>query len=133
MSLEEHHTMKDPASLDHAIAAHAKWKFRLRGAIRTGQSEWTVEKVRPDDLCDFGKWLNALPLADRMAKEWREAKTLHARFHIAAADVLESAIAGRKLEADTSMAPGGIFADVSTKLVRVITDWKKKVAGSEGG
>jgi hypothetical protein len=125
--------MKDPASLDHAIAAHAKWKFRLREAIRTGHSEWTVDKVRPDDLCDFGKWLNSLPLADRMTKEWKDAKTLHAKFHIAAADVLESAIAGRKSEADTAMAPGGAFADVTTKLVRVLTDWKKKASGSENG
>jgi hypothetical protein len=121
--------MVDPASLDHAIAAHAKWKFRLREAIKTGTSEWAVTTVRPDDLCEFGKWLNTLPLADRMTKDWREVKTLHAKFHVAAADVLALAIAGRKSEADTSMAPGGAFADVSSKLVRTITDWKKGVAG----
>ncbi len=121
--------MVDPASLDHAIAAHAKWKFRLREAIKTGQSEWAVETVRPDDSCEFGKWLNSLSLADRMMKEWREVKTLHAKFHVAAADVLTSAIAGRKSEADTAMAPGGAFADVSTKLVKAITEWKKKVSG----
>ncbi len=125
--------MIDPASLDHAIAAHAKWKFRLREAIKTGQSEWTVEKVRPDDLCEFGKWLNSLPMNDRMMNEWGEVKTLHARFHVAAADVLALALAGRKSEADTAMAPGGTFADVSTKLVRIITDWKKRVSGGKGG
>ena len=120
--------MIDPASLDHAIAAHAKWKFRLREAIRTGQSEWKVENIRPDDQCEFGTWLNTLPLSDRMMNEWREVKTLHAKFHVAAADVLESAIAGRKSEAATAMAPGGTFADVSMRLVRIITDWKKKAA-----
>jgi len=125
--------MIDPASLDHAIAAHAKWKFRLREAIRTGQSEWTVEKVRPDDLCEFGKWLNSLPLSDRMMKEWREVKVLHAQFHVAAAGVLESALGAHKSEADAAMAPGGTFADVSTRLVRIITDWKKKVSGRESG
>jgi methyl-accepting chemotaxis protein len=124
--------MVDPASLDHAIAAHAKWKFRLREAIKTGQSEWTVENVRPDDVCDFGKWLNALSLADRMMKEWHEVKALHAKFHASAADVLASAIAGRKSEADTSMAPGGAFSDVSTKLVKAITDWKKRLSGGAG-
>jgi len=125
--------MIDPATLDHAIAAHAKWKFRLREAIRTGESEWTVEKVRPDDQCEFGKWLNALPLAERMMKEWREVKDLHAKFHLAAADVLDSALAGRKSEASTAMAPGGTFADVSTKLVKIISDWKKKASGGKGG
>ena len=125
--------MIDPASLDHAIATHAKWKFRLREAIQAGQSEWTVDAVRPDDRCEFGRWLISLPLSDRMSKEWREAKELHTRFHEAAAEVLGSALAGRKAEADTAMAPGGAFADVSTKLVRLLTDWKKRVSGSRGG
>jgi hypothetical protein len=121
--------MIDPAKLDHAIAAHAKWKFRLREAIKTGQSEWTVEKVRPDDLCEFGQWLNALPLSDRMKKEWREVKSLHAKFHHAAAHVLDTALAGHRSEADSLMAPGREFSDVSTKLVRLITEWKKESAG----
>ncbi len=121
--------MIDPATLDHAIATHAKWKFRLREAIRTGKSEWTVEKVRPDDQCEFGKWLNSLPLSDRMMKEWREVKALHTQFHLAAAGVLESALAGRGTEATAAMAPGGTFADVSTRLVKIISDWKKTPGG----
>ena len=79
-------------------------------------------------MCDFGKWLNALSLADRMMKEWREVKSLHAKFHASAADVLASAVAGRKSEADTSMAPGGAFSDVSMKLVKEIIDWKMRVS-----
>jgi len=38
-----------------AIGAHGMWKQRLRQAIDTGKSEFTVERVRPDNLCDFGK------------------------------------------------------------------------------
>jgi hypothetical protein len=68
-----------------------------------------------------------------MMNEWKDVKALHARFHVAAAEVLESAIAGRKSEAATAMAPGGTFADVSTKLVKIITDWKKKASGGKGG
>ncbi|WP_165251407.1 CZB domain-containing protein [Paludisphaera soli] len=125
--------MVESASLDHAIAAHAKSKFRLREAIKTGRSEWSVENVRPDDQCEFGKWLNALPLSDRMRKEWREVKVLHSQFHTAAASVLESATSGRMVEAEAAMAPGGAFSDISTKLVRHITDWKKAAAGGGHG
>lgn len=124
--------MIDPTSLDHAIAAHAKWKFRLREAIKTGKSEWTVNTIGPDDRCEFGHWLIALPLPDRMSKEWREAKSLHARFHIAAAEVLKYALAGHKADADASMAPGGVFADVSGRLVRALTDWKKRLPSDAG-
>jgi hypothetical protein len=125
--------MIDPAALDHEIAAHAKWKFRLREAIKTGLSEWTVDTVRPDNLCEFGKWLDALPLPMRMSHDWREAKALHAQFHRAAAEVLKSALAGDKTGAEAAMAPGGAYADVSTKLVRGLTEWKKKVSGREDG
>jgi hypothetical protein len=31
------------------------------------------------------------------------------------------------------MAPGGAFADVSTKLVKIISDWKKITPGGKGG
>jgi hypothetical protein len=123
--------MIDPANLDHAIAVHAKWKFRLKDAIATGRSEWTVDAVSPDDRCEFGRWLHALPLPDRMSSHWREAKTLHAQFHAAAAEVLKSALAGHKSEAEAAMAPGGPFADVSARLVRLLTDWKKHVPGNQ--
>ena len=31
------------------------------------------------------------------------------------------------------MAPGGVFSDVSTKFVKFISDWKKKVSDGAGG
>ena len=60
--------MQDPERIVHAIAAHAKWKFYLRQAIDTGTSEWTVAEVRPDDGCEFGTWLLALPPGSRGAE-----------------------------------------------------------------
>ena len=43
--------MTDPAIFNHAVFAHAKWKYRLRQAIETGKSDWTVDEVRD------GHWL----------------------------------------------------------------------------
>ena len=31
-------------ALDPALAAHAKWKYRLMEAIDTGKSQWRVER-----------------------------------------------------------------------------------------
>ena len=123
--------MIEPAKLESAIAAHAKWKFRLREAMQTGKSGWTVESVRPENDCDFGRWLNSLPLADRMSREWKEAKALHARFHQVAADVLQCALEGKGGAAAAAMAPGGSFSEVSTKLVRLLTEWKQRVSGEQ--
>ena len=38
--------MQELHPIDKAIAAHARWKSHLRQAIETGQSEWTVERMR---------------------------------------------------------------------------------------
>ena len=50
---------------DKAVFAHSQWKHRLREAIKTGESEWTVAEVRADDRCDFGEWLDQLPASKK--------------------------------------------------------------------
>ena len=120
--------MQDPAEIVHAIAAHAKWKFYLRQAIETGTSEWTVAEVRPDNRCDFGTWLRALPPEDRDSQNWDEVSRLHAEFHREAAEVLKLALAGRREEAEAAIAQGGRFAKVSTKLTITMTAWQKALS-----
>ena len=54
--------MQELQPIDKAIAAHARWKSHLRQAIETGTSEWTVDRVRPDNVCEFGHWLLERPV-----------------------------------------------------------------------
>jgi hypothetical protein len=114
-------------ALDHAIAAHAKWKYRLMEAIDTGKSQWRVADVRTDNACDFGKWLGGLPLSERLSEHAKKVRTLHAEFHGLAADVLELALAGRKAEATAAMALRSRFAEVSSSLTMAVTAWKAAV------
>ncbi len=114
--------------ITRAIAAHAKWKFHLKEAIASGKSEKTVAEVAPEDRCEFGHWLLALPNADRQSAEWQKVRTLHADFHRAAANVLKLALAGKEDEATAEMAFGGNFAKVSSQLTIAMTDWKRSIA-----
>jgi hypothetical protein len=125
--------MIEPAAIDHAIAGHAKWKFRLRQAIDTGRSEWTPDAVRPDNQCEFGRWLHGLPLHERQGAHGRAIRDLHAEFHRTAAEVLEHALAGRKDQAAALMAAGGAFAHASSKLTVAMTAWKKDLAARPPG
>jgi hypothetical protein len=111
-------------ALDQALAAHAKWKYRLMDAIDTGKSEFRVADVRTDNACQFGKWLLALPLSERLSENYRKVRALHAEFHGMAADVLELALAGRKDEATAAMAFGSRFAILSSNLTMAIVAWK---------
>lgn len=112
-------------ALEHAIAAHAKWKYRLMDAIDTGKSEWRVADVRPDSACDFGKWLAALPLSDRLSEHCKRVRALHEQFHGLAADVLELALAGRKVEAGAAIALRSRFASLSSDLTMAVLAWQQ--------
>ncbi len=116
-------------TLDRAIAAHAKWKYRLTEAIDTGKSQWRVSDVRTDSSCEFGKWLVALPLSQRLSEHSKKVRALHAEFHALAADVLELALAGRKAEATAAMAFRSRFATASSNLTMAVVAWKEAAAG----
>ena len=122
--------MDTAEALDCAIAAHARWKYRLMEAIETGRSSWHVGDVRADHACDFGKWLLTLPLSHRLSRHCKEVKRLHAEFHGLAADVLELALAGRKDEAAAAIALGSRFATVSSSLTMAVIAWQEDPAES---
>jgi hypothetical protein len=119
--------MHDPDRIVKAIAAHAKWKFHLRQAIETGTSDWTVNEVRTDNRCEFGKWLQALPLGDRKSEHCENVRQLHAEFHKEAAEVLRLALARRREEAEVAIAQGSRFTKASTKLTIAMTAWHKAI------
>jgi hypothetical protein len=120
--------MNTAEALDRAIAAHAKWKYRLMEAIDTGKSQWHVGDVRTDSACEFGKWLLSLPLSQRLSQHSKQVRALHAEFHGLAASVLELAIAGRKDEAAAAIALGSRFAVVSSNLTMAVLAWKEDPA-----
>ncbi len=121
--------MNEPHPIDKAIAAHAHWKSHLRQAIETGKSEWTLARVRPDNLCEFGRWLGERPAPQRMTEHYKSVHDLHTRFHTEAAHVLEIALSGRREDAKAAMAVGSPFANVSSKLTIAMTAWKKSLTG----
>ncbi len=125
--------MKIDDALESAIAAHAKWKYRLMEAIDTGRSPWRVGDVRTDHECEFGKWLIALPLSERLSEHAKQVRALHGEFHTLAAAVLELALAGRKEEAAAAMALGSRFAVVSSNLTVTIMAWKEAASGASRG
>jgi methyl-accepting chemotaxis protein len=115
--------------IDKAIAAHARWKSHLRQAIESGKSEYTVDRVRPDNVCEFGHWLAERPGSQRVTEQYKTVRDLHARFHIEASHVLELALAGRRDEAKAAMAFGSAFATTSSRLTTAMTAWKKSLGG----
>lgn len=116
--------MANTEEINKAIGAHGMWKQRLRQAVDSGKSEFTVERVRPDNNCDFGKWLHGLPPGDKNSEHWKTVQDLHAKFHIEAARVLQLATTGNKAEAEKGLASNSPFTSVSAKLTSAMMKWK---------
>ena len=109
-----------------AIAAHRIWAVRLREAAETQISDYTPEGVRTDSRCVFGKFLmQRVPPAERDSPHFFNCKRLHAEFHVAAAKVLELALAGRRAEAEQALADHGDFGRLSGSLTEAMIRWEE--------
>ncbi len=117
------------AEIDKAIAAHGKWKVRLKQAIDTGTFEGSVESIADETGCEFGKWLfgRTLSPTDKADAHYNAVKQIHTEFHKAAVKVVKLALAGKKDEANKMMAYGGEFTIISGKLTTAMIDWKKSL------
>ena len=119
--------MSDTEHLSHAIAAHGRWKTRLRQAVDTGKSDQTAATVRSDTLCEFGKWFHAVSPQERVTERWKKIRDLHAEFHKEAARVLTLALAGQKAEAEAALALGSHFSKISADLTLALVAWRDSI------
>ncbi|MBK7366946.1 MAG: CZB domain-containing protein [Candidatus Eisenbacteria bacterium] len=108
-----------------AIAAHGLWKSRLRQAIDTGRSQWSVEEIAADGDCDLGRWLQAVEPAADEAERIERIRTLHRKFHREAAQVLQLAHGGQRSVANMAMAAGSPFDRLTSELTRELMLWSR--------
>ncbi len=121
LSEEQRAALKE--QVEDAIDMHHTWLFRLKQAVETGRSEYSVANVARDDLCSIGEWLY-----ETMAPELRASpffaitRERHAVFHRSAARLLSLALAGDP-NVTASLERGGDFQMVSALLLDALEDW----------
>jgi hypothetical protein len=115
--------MNDLTIFERAIAAHAKWTYRLMEVAESGSGKWSVAEVRADDRCEFGCWLEQLPARKRYSDQCSHITSLHTEFHSIAAEILALALLGEKEEAKAAMALGSRFKQVSGELTSALSAW----------
>ncbi len=117
--------MSKSEEIKKAIGAHGMWKVRLRSAVDTGTSEFTVDKVKADNNCDFGKWLHGLSPDEKKTENWAKVRDLHAKFHVEAAKILENALTGKKDTAAKGLDTSSEFSKLSASLTSAMISWEK--------
>jgi hypothetical protein len=117
--------MSDPvlnAKLTQAIGAHGAWKSRLRLAAHTQADPATIAAAGDHHACEFGCWLDSLPVSVQAGEEAREAIARHAEFHRVAGRAAQLIAQGKKDAAlgllDTD------FNDASRVLTSAVSRWK---------
>ena len=113
-----------------AMGAHGLWKTRLRTAIDSGVSDFSVAVVKQDNQCAFGKWLYGDGLDPQLKKspEYLRCVDLHRRFHLVTAGVLSLALEGKKTAAMNAMELNSEFAQISAALTLHLMEWRASLA-----
>lgn len=112
--------------ISEAIMAHQRWKLTLNEAIETGTCKLSVEFVKSDRNCIFGKWLSTLDGLEPKS-EYCKIKEMHLKFHICAARVLKLALEGKKNKAIKATGPKSRYSLYSTKLINMLSKLYEKV------
>ncbi len=114
--------------IKNAVAAHGRWKKKLKNAIDTGKIDADISALKADNQCAFGKWLHGPTITERQksSDHFREVKKLHAVFHEKASKVAQLAISGNKSAAVRMMEVNGEFSTASAALSTAMLTWLKK-------
>lgn len=112
-------------NFDEAIAAHTKWKVRLRTFIDGTGEKLESAKVAVDNQCDLGKWIYGEGAKYKSLDSYAKLRESHARFHKCAAQVVEQASSGKKQQAEAMIGAGGEFSRLSQETVGAIMQMRK--------
>lgn len=119
--------MTSKTEIEAGLAAHAKWKRRLREAVNTRLSEFDPKTVSSDGACEFGKWLDSLPESDRRSEDYKQVRQLHSEFHKKAGEILQMALSGQTDKASAQLEFDGEYGQASGRLVLAMQRWQARL------
>ena len=116
-------------NFDDAVAAHTKWKTRLRMFISGAGEKLESAVVCKDNACDLGKWIYGEAVRYKASPSYTALQREHANFHRCAADVVKKIESGDPKGAE-QLLERGPFVAASTNTVNAIMQMKREVAGN---
>ena len=124
------HSLLSPEDLDFdaAIAAHVIWKDRLTCYLQSSDRTLDPIEVAKDCKCDLGRWIYGKGMVLAPWPEYRDLKTHHARFHLAAASVVARANAGHAMTIETALDADSHYARASASVIAAILAMKHKTS-----
>jgi hypothetical protein len=113
------------------LVDHAMWIARLREHVY-GSLRLEPSVVGRADSCRLARWLRDEKLNMAHLPDYWRCLALHARWHNCAAQVVDLASHGRRLEAELALAPGGQLRCLSAELVSTFARLRQDCIDREG-
>ena len=110
---------------DDAVAIHSKWKRKLREHLTKGKCSMSAEEVGLDHKCVTGKWIYGEGAMYADLPEYTQLKYAHARFHRAAADLIQRANSGESIGEDAVPCSNSEFSKASSAIIMALMKMKK--------
>jgi len=113
---------------DAMISAHTQWKTRFRKLVDNPGERLDAGTVEKDDQCELGKWLYQEGSRHKQMREYSELQAAHARFHLAAAEVIRTMNMGASAKAKEMLDPlTGGFGRAASDCVNAIVALRNQV------
>lgn len=113
---------------DEAIGKHSKWKSKLRRYLEQQDGTLHPDEVSLDHNCFLGHWIYGEGARHSSLPEYKKLKFEHARFHVAASDLIRKANAGDSVSQQTAPCANSEFSVSSSAVIIAILAVKKKLS-----
>lgn len=121
-----------PFDFASAVSAHLDWKMKLSRYLEKPDHTLDPEKVCLDNTCALGKWIYGDGQKYSNLATHEQLRGAHAHFHKTAANIITLIHNKNFKEAETKLAPRGVYMDASDKCVSLIQKLKSEVEESPG-
>lgn len=112
---------------DEAVATHSQWKRRLREYLGKKDGSLSPVEISLDHKCALGQWIYGEGQRYSALPQYTRLKYEHARFHQAAAALVDSANGGENVDQEVAPCSSSEFSNASSAIVIALMDMKKQL------
>ena len=113
---------------DEAVGTHSRWKRKLRRYLAKQDGSLRPAEVSLDNKCELGQWIYGEGALYSSFPECTKLKYEHARFHMAAGELVGRANSGDPIAAEAEPCSSTDFSTSSSGVVIAIMAMKKRVS-----
>jgi hypothetical protein len=113
---------------DHAIAAHTKWKRKIRAQLADRPRSLSPDEISLDHKCTLGSWIYGNGTTYRLRPEYVKLKYEHTRLHLVAADLVRRSNTGESVAAELAPCASSEFSASSTAVIMAMVAMKKALS-----